>query len=162
MTWIPKHYLFNLQTKLSAKIVNSMSTILEIANADRNFHLLVQGLKDSNLEEKLKGFGPFTLLAPVNLAFRSLVFPDNIDGLLSPTGNKSRLADILGYHIITSKKLLKDFRDGQKLQTSSGKEVTVSIKDNQVSINGAKILARDMQGSNGVIHSINSVNLPEK
>lgn len=137
-----------------------MSTILQIANADRNFHILMQGLKDSNLEEKLNGFGPFTLLAPINLAFRSLVFPDNIDSLLSPAGNKRRLADILGYHILTAKKLLKDFKDGQKLQTSSGKEVTVSIKDNQVSINGAKILARDMQGSNGVIHSINAVNLP--
>ena len=137
-----------------------MSTIFQIANADRNFHLLVKGLKVSNLEEKLNGTGPFTLLAPVNLAFRNMLLPDTIENLLNQVGNKGRLADILGYHILTVKKLLKDFRDGQKLQTSSGKEVIVSVKDNQVSINGAKILARDMQGSNGVIHSIDAVNLP--
>lgn len=53
---------------------------------------------------------------------------------------------------------MKDFRDGQKLQTVNGKEVTISVKDGEVRINGAKILAKDRQGSNGVVHSIDAVN----
>jgi len=137
-----------------------MSTILQIANADRNLHLLIKGLKASSLDEKLSGSGPFTLLAPINLAFRNLPDADSFENLVEKAGNKNRLSDILSYHVLMVKKLVKDFRDGQKFQTVNGKEVTVTIKEGQTYINGAKILARDMQGSNGVIHSINAVNLP--
>jgi len=55
---------------------------------------------------------------------------------------------------------LKDFRNGQKLKTVNGKDLSITIKDDEVHINGAKILSRDRQGSNGVVHSISSVNLP--
>jgi len=55
---------------------------------------------------------------------------------------------------------MKDLRDGQKLPTVNGKEVSVTVKDGEVRINGAKILARDRQGSNGVVHSIDGVNIP--
>ena len=56
--------------------------------------------------------------------------------------------------------MLKDFRNGQTLVTVNGKEVSVTVTDGEVRINGAKILARDRQGSNGVIHSIDAVNIP--
>ena len=134
-----------------------MSTILQIANADRNLSILIKALKASDLEEKLNGHGPFTLLAPVNLAFGKLVYPDTFENLVRQTNNKGRLSDILTYHVITGKKLIKDFRDGQKLQTANGQEVLVTVKDGQVRINGAMILARDMQGSNGVVHSVDAV-----
>jgi uncharacterized surface protein with fasciclin (FAS1) repeats len=137
-----------------------MSTILQIANADRNLSILTKALKASTLEETLTGIGPFTLLAPVNLAFGKLAYPDTFENLVKETGNQNRLTDILSYHVLKGKKLLKDFKDGQKLQTANGKEVTVAVKDGEVRINGSKILARDMQGSNGVIHSLDAVNLP--
>ena len=137
-----------------------MPTILEIANADRNLSSLIKGLKAANLEETLNGIGPFTILAPVNLAFGNLNAPESFDNLVDQTKKNSRLSDILTFHVITGKKLIKDLRDGQKLPTVNGKEVAVTVKDGEVRINGAKILAKDRQGSNGVVHSIDAVYLP--
>ena len=137
-----------------------MSTILQIATADRNLSTLIKGFKATNLEETLNGVGPFTILAPVNLAFNNLNAPDTFDDLVKQSNKNTKLSEILSYHILTGKKLLKDFRNGQKLKTVNGQEVNVTVLDGEVHINGAKILARDKQGSNGVIHSINAVNLP--
>jgi uncharacterized surface protein with fasciclin (FAS1) repeats len=137
-----------------------MSTILQIASEDRNLSTLIKGLKASNLEEQLNGVGPYTILAPVNLAFGNLIPPDTFDSMVKQSNNNSKLSDILTYHVITGKKLLRDFKDGQKLQTVNGKELAVTVKDGVVRINGAKILSRDRQGSNGVVHSIDMVNLP--
>ena len=137
-----------------------MATILEIANADRNLHLLIKAIKASGLDEKLRSTGPFTLLAPVDLAFRNIAAPDNFDNLMNVSSGFQKLREILGYHILTVKKMLKDFRQGQKFQTANGKDVTITLKDGSVYVNNAKILAKDMQGSNGVIHSISAVNLP--
>jgi uncharacterized surface protein with fasciclin (FAS1) repeats len=137
-----------------------MSTILQITNADKNLTSLSKGLHAANLEETLNGFGPFTILAPVNMAFGNLIAPNTFDELLKQANKNSKLSDILGYHIIAGKKLLKDFRNGQKLRTINGKDLNITIKDDEVHINGAKILSRDKQGSNGVVHSISAVNLP--
>lgn len=137
-----------------------MSNILQITNADRNHSILSKGLKTANLEETITGIGPFTILAPVNLAFGKLIPPNTFENMLKGSSSDNRLSDILSFHVITGKKLLRDFRDGQKLQTVNGKELDVSVKDGEVRINGAKILARDRQGSNGVVHSIDAVNIP--
>ena len=137
-----------------------MSTILQITNADKNLTTLSKGLKAANLEETLNGIGPFTILAPVNMAFGNLMAPDTFDELVRHSNKNNRLSDILTYHIIAGKKLLKDFRNGQKLKTVNGKDLSITIKDDEVHVNGAKILSRDRQGSNGVVHSISSVNLP--
>ncbi|HLG38854.1 MAG TPA: fasciclin domain-containing protein [Chitinophagaceae bacterium] len=137
-----------------------MATILQIANADRNLSTLIKGLKAAALEDSLNGVGPFTILAPINLAFGNMNAA-SFDDLVKQSSNNSKLADILTYHILKGKKLLRDFRDGQKIATINGKELSITVKDGEVRINGAKILARDRQGSNGVIHSIDAVNIPE-
>ncbi len=137
-----------------------MSNILQITNADRNHSILSKALKAANLEETITGIGPFTILAPVNLAFGKLKAPDTFENMFKESSRDNRLADILAFHVVTGKKLVRDFRDGQKLQTVNGKELAVTVKDGEVRINGAKILARDRQGSNGVVHSIDTVNLP--
>jgi uncharacterized surface protein with fasciclin (FAS1) repeats len=137
-----------------------MPTILQIANADRNLSSLMKGLKAANLEDSLNEIGPFTILAPVNLAFGNLIAPESFESLIDQSKKNSRLSDILTFHVITGKKLIKDMRDGQKLPTVNGEEVIVSVKDGEVRINGAKILARDRQGSNGVVHSVDAVYLP--
>ena len=134
-----------------------MSTILQIANADRSLSLLIAGLKAANLEETLSGTGPFTILAPINLAFGKL-HAASFEELLKPA-NSDKLTEILSLHIIPEKRLVKDFINGQKLKTIGGKEVNVTVKNGEVTINGARILSRDKQGSNGVIHSMNAVNL---
>lgn len=136
-----------------------MSTILQIANADRNLSSLMKGLKAAHLEETLNGSGPFTILAPINLAFGNLS-PDSLDDLIGKPANNDKLSALLTFHVLKEKRLLRDFVNGQKLKTINGQELQVTVKDGEVRINGAKILARDRQGSNGVIHSIDAVNLP--
>jgi uncharacterized surface protein with fasciclin (FAS1) repeats len=138
-----------------------MSTILQIANADRNLSALMKGLKAADLEEILNGIGPFTIFAPVNLAFGKLAPGGSFEDLIKD-GNKTRLSDIITYHVITGKKMLRDFSNGQKIKTINGKDVAITVKDGEVSINGAKILSKDRQGSNGVIHSVDTVNIPEE
>jgi uncharacterized surface protein with fasciclin (FAS1) repeats len=135
-----------------------MSTILQIANADRNLSTLMKTIKVSDLEETLSGKGPFTILAPVNLAFGNLA-ATVLEDLLKP-GNNEKLSDMLSYNILAEKRLMKDFINGQKLKTINGKEVNVTVKDGEVRINGARILAKDRQGSNGVVHSVDTVSIP--
>ena len=134
----------------------TMSTILQITNADRNLFLMARGLKAAGLEEVLSEAGPYTILAPVNLAFSKLQ-PLDYEECLKHENNR-HLSDMLSNHIIKGKKMLKDFRDGQKLSTINGKEINVSIKNDEVRFNGSKLLSRDRQGSNGVIHSVDAIN----
>jgi uncharacterized surface protein with fasciclin (FAS1) repeats len=136
-----------------------MSTILQIANADRNLSTLIKGLKAADLEEILNGIGPFTIFAPVNFAFSKLAPADSFEDMIRD-GNKTRISDIISYHVIAGKKMLRDFINGQKLKTINGKDVAISVKDGEVHINGAKILAKDRQGSNGIVHSVDTVNIP--
>jgi uncharacterized surface protein with fasciclin (FAS1) repeats len=135
-----------------------MSTILQIANADRNLSTLMKTIKVSDLEETLSGNGPYTILAPVNLAFGKLK-PAVFEELMKP-GNNEKLSDMLSWNILAEKRLMKDFINGQKLKTINGKEVSVTVIDGEVRINGARILAKDRQGSNGVVHSVDAVSIP--
>ena len=138
-----------------------MSTILQIANADKNLSTLSKILKTTDLEEILNGVGPFTIFAPVNFAFSKLS-PANSFEQLTNDDNKTRLSDILTYHVIAGKKMLRDFTNGQKIKTINGKDIAISVRDGEVSINGAKILSKDRQGSNGIIHSVDTVNMPDE
>lgn len=137
-----------------------MSTILQIANADRYLSKWINGLKATDLEKVFNDVGPFTIFAPINFAFTKLVHGELFEDLIK-AGNKTRLSDIITYHVIAGKKMFRDFTNGQKLKTVNGQEVSVVVKDGEVIINGAKILTRDRQGSNGVIHSVDAVNIPE-
>lgn len=134
-----------------------MITILQIVNADRSFSSLLKGLKAANLEETLNGKGPFTILAPVNLAFSNMAALD-FNELMKPTNNL-KLTELLSCQILAEKKLFRDFTNGQKVKTINGKEMNVTVKDGEVRINGAKILAHDRQGSNGVVHSVDAISI---
>lgn len=130
-----------------------MSTIIQIANADRNLSLFTQGLKESGLDEKLAENGPFTIVGPVNLALgklTSLTYKE----MLEPAHKQELIAFLSGY-ILTGKKMLSDLRNNQTFPTIDGKMVTITIKNGDTLINGAKVLSRDRQGSNGVIHLLN-------
>ena len=127
-----------------------MASIIQITNADRNLSLFSKGIKLAGLESKLNEIGPFTILGPVNLALNRLMSV-TYEQLLEPA-NKNKLIDFLSGYILSGKKMLADFRNDQRLPTLQGKMVTTTIKNGDIHINGAKILARDRQGANGVIH----------
>jgi uncharacterized surface protein with fasciclin (FAS1) repeats len=131
-----------------------MATILQIANADANLTFFSRGLKVTGLEQKLNESGPFTLLSPVNLAFRKL--GSNVEELFLPA-NSDKLVNLLSGHIILGKNMLHDLTNGKKLRTINGKEIVVNIKNGSVCLNDAKILSKDRQGKNGVVHSLDTL-----
>lgn len=136
----------------------TMATVLELSQTDKNLVAFMKAIHASGLDEDLKTGGPYTLLAPVNLAFGRLNQPDHFETLLKTNGE--RLREILSYHIIKGKKMQRDFRAGQKVQTLGGSYLLVAAIDGDIFIDHARILAKDRQGSNGVVHCIDCVNLP--
>lgn len=129
-----------------------MATIIQISNADKNLRLFNKAVKQSGLEEKLLGPGPFTILGPVNLAMDKLI-PLSFEQMLEPA-NKSQLLDFISAYVLKGKTMVSDFRNDQKLTTLQGKVITVKVQNGDVTLNGAKVLSRDRQGSNGIIHSL--------
>lgn len=135
-----------------------MSNIVEIAVGNENFTTLVAAVKAADLVATLSGTGPFTVFAPVNAAFAKLP-AGTVETLVKPE-SKTALSGILTFHVVSGKVHAKDLTDGQKVKTVNGQELTVSIKDGEVKINGAKVVMADVEASNGVIHAIDTVLIP--
>jgi uncharacterized surface protein with fasciclin (FAS1) repeats len=132
-----------------------MKNIEEVINEDRNLTVFSRGIIAGDLKKEWRGEGPFTVFAPSNLAFSKLdagVFVN-----LEMADNKNKMQDLLNDHAVRGKIGFKDLKDGQKLETMSGKELNVSVKNNIARINGATIQLRDMEGWNGIVHSIDQL-----
>jgi uncharacterized surface protein with fasciclin (FAS1) repeats len=134
--------------------------IVEVASGSADHSTLVAAIKAAGLVETLKGAGPFTVFAPTNAAFSALP-AGTVDGLLKPE-KKADLTKILTYHVVAGSVKAADLKDGQKIKTVQGEELTVSIKDGKVMINGANVTAADLASSNGMIHVIDAVLMPKK
>ena len=132
-----------------------MSNITQVVNSEKNMTILKKSVTASGLDQVLSGAGPFTVFAPNDLAFEKLE-KGVLDDLLKPE-NKTKLAEVLNYHVVSGKVNFKDLKDGEKLKTLSGKELRVHVKDGHVRIEGAEILTHDLSSSNGVIHSLDKV-----
>ena len=132
-----------------------MSNIPQVVKNEKNMTTLNKGVIASGLNQFLSGAGPFTVFAPSDLAFAKLE-KGTIENLLKPE-NKINLTALLNLHVIAGKINFKDLKDGEKLKTLNGKKLTVLVKDGKVSINGATIQTHDVQTSNGVIHSLDTV-----
>ena len=132
-----------------------MSNITQVVNDDKNMTTLKKVVIASGLDKTLSGTGPYTVFAPTDLAFAKLD-KEVFENYLKPE-NKTKLTDILNYHVVSGKFNFKDLKDGQKLKAVNGKELQVQVKDGNISIEGAKIQSHDVQTSNGVIHSLDTV-----
>ena len=132
-----------------------MSNITQVINVDKNMKMLKKSVHASDTDQLLSSSGPFTIFAPSDLAFGKLD-KEVLENFLKPE-NKTKLTDVLNYHVVSGKFNFKDLKDGEKLKTVNGKELHVQVKDGNVSVEGAKIQARDVQTSNGVIHSLDTV-----
>lgn len=134
--------------------------VVDIAIGSADHSTLVAAVTAAGLVETLKGAGPFTIFAPTNAAFAALP-AGTVDGLLKPE-SKAKLTSILTYHVVAGAVKAADLKDGQKVKTLQGEELTVTIKDGKVMINGANVTAADLSGSNGVIHVVDAVLMPKK
>ncbi len=131
-------------------------TVVDQALANENFTILVQAVVKAGLVDVLNGTGPFTIFAPTNAAFEALFAALDISGIADLTAEQ--LIPILQYHVVSGNVLSTQLSAGE-VQTLNGKfSVTLSPSP---AINGnSNIIATDVQGSNGVIHVIDSVLLP--
>lgn len=133
-------------------------TVVDIALGSPDHTTLVAAATAAGLVRTLSGKGPFTIFAPTNDAFAELP-AGTVKELLKPE-NKEKLISILGNHVVLGNVMAGDLEDGQIIPTLSGNELTVAIEDGEVTINGAKVVAPDLAGSNGVIHVVDEVILP--
>jgi uncharacterized surface protein with fasciclin (FAS1) repeats len=139
------------------KAEKPLGTIVEIAVANQSFTTLVAAVTAAGLVDTLQGPGPFTVFAPTNAAFAALP-PKVLAALLLPE-NKALLVKILTYHVVSGKVLAKDITPGD-VATVEGSTVNLGTKCG-VSVNKANVVIADVMASNGVIHAIDAVLLPE-
>lgn len=137
--------------------------IVENASASKDHTTLVAAVKAAGLADTLQGKGPFTVFAPTNAAFGKLP-SGTVDNLLKPD-NKGTLTKILTYHVVPGKLTAADLKDGQKLKTVEGDELTVRVSGGKVTLTDAKggsatVAIADVGQSNGVIHVIDTVLMP--
>lgn len=132
-----------------------MSNIVEVVVADKNLATMSRSVAAAGLESLLTQKGPFTLFAPTDLAFGKLT-AGRMEQLLK-TENKEKLTELLNHHIVEGVTNFNDLKDNQKLVTNNGRELNVRIVEGKVTINGATIQGRDSAGTNGVVHSLDTV-----
>ncbi|WP_209426215.1 fasciclin domain-containing protein [Pararhodobacter sp. SW119] len=135
---------------------NHGADIVDTAVAAGNFTTLVAAIEAAGLVETLKGEGPFTVFAPTDEAFAAL--PEGtVEGLLNdiPT-----LTSILTYHVVPGAVMSTDLSDGMMAETVNGQSVTITIGDG-VQVDGANVTTADIEATNGVIHVIDAVIMPE-
>ena len=157
-------------TLVMSKNVVAQQTIVDVAVGNEDFSTLVTALKAADLVGALQGDGPFTVFAPTNDAFAKLD-PNTLSSLLEAKNQKA-LANILTYHVISGKltatdvvSALESGNGSVDLTALNGQVINVMQKDGKIwlkDLNGnySEIVATDVMGSNGVIHVINTVVMP--
>ncbi|MCG6882538.1 MAG: fasciclin domain-containing protein [Silicimonas sp.] len=132
--------------------------IVDTAAEAGSFQTLVAAVEAAGLVETLKGDGPFTVFAPTDEAFAAL--PEGtVENLLLPE-NKDQLVAILTYHVVPGKVMSGDLSDDMSATTVQGSDVMFDL-DNGVMVEEATVVSADIETSNGVIHVIDKVILPE-
>lgn len=128
-----------------------------------NHTTLFRALRVSGLTDQASAKGPYTVFAPTNEAFNKLP-AGTLDELLKPAA-KSKLVKLLSYHVVKGKLRAADLQDGQKLKTVTGGTLTVNKQGDAVTVvdgagNSATVNQADIEATNGIIHSIDTVLMP--
>lgn len=140
-------------------VAQEAKTIPETAVAAGQFETLVAAVKAAGLLETLGGAGPFTVLAPTDEAFKKL--PEGTVASLLKPENKEKLVQILKYHVAADRLTSDMASPGANFPNLAGLPLKVDVKAGTISIGNAKILKTDIRCSNGVIHVLDTVLIPE-
>ncbi len=128
--------------------------IVGVAVSAGSFNTLATAVQQAGLVSTLTSNGPFTVFAPTDEAFAKIP-KDKLDALLA---DKAALADVLTYHVIAGKVMAADVKAGE-VKTIEGSNITITT-DNGVMVDNAKVIKTDVLASNGVIHVIDTVLIP--
>ena len=144
---------------LALPVKAQAADIVDTAVSAGSFNTLVAAVQAAGLVDTLKGDGPYTVFAPTDEAFAAL--PEGtVESLLLPE-NKDQLVSILTYHVVPDKIMSGDIAGKRaKVLTVQGDRLSVNAK-NGVKVNGAEVIQADIEASNGVIHVIDAVIIPE-
>lgn len=140
------------------KSTGGKQDIVETAVAAGQFNTLAAALKAAGLVDTLKGNGPFTVFAPTDAAFAKLP-AGTVADLLKPE-NKQKLVAILTYHVVPGNVQAAQVVKLKEAKTVEGKELKIHASDAGVMVDNARVVKTDIECSNGVIHVIDSVLLP--
>ena len=154
----------NTQPQQATDTEQQPGTIVAVASKTPALTTLVTAVKAASLVDTLQSAGPFTVFAPTNAAFEALP-AGTLDTLLKPE-NVEQLKTILTYHVVAGKVMAADLKDGQVVTTVQGGTLTVSLMDGKVYLTDAKgnkvmVEMADVNTSNGVVHVIGGVLLPQ-
>jgi uncharacterized surface protein with fasciclin (FAS1) repeats len=133
--------------------------IVDTAVGAGDFNTLVTAVKAADLVETLKGEGPFTVFAPTDEAFAKLP-AGTVEDLLKPE-NKDKLVSILTYHVVSGKVMASDVVKLSHAKTVNGQSLTIKTSGGSVMVDNAQVVKTDIGCSNGVIHVIDAVVLPQ-
>ncbi len=134
--------------------------IVDTAVSAGQFETLVAAVKAAGLVDTLKGEGPFTVFAPTDAAFAKLP-AGTVEDLLKPE-NKDKLVAILTYHVVPGKVMSSDIAGKMvEAKTVEGQALSIDAMKDGVTVDDAKVIQADVEASNGVIHVIDTVVLPE-
>jgi uncharacterized surface protein with fasciclin (FAS1) repeats len=134
--------------------------IVDTAVEAGQFTTLATALTEAGLVDVLKGRGPFTVFAPTDAAFAELP-AGTIEALLKPE-NSDRLNAILTYHVVAGRVTAGEVAGINAAETVNGQRINVKTVGGKVLIDGATVISADVEASNGVIHVIDRVLLPEE
>jgi len=140
---------------VASSVAGAATDIVDTAVSAGQFKTLVKAVQEAGLVDTLKGQGPFTVFAPTDEAFAKLP-PGTLEALLN---NKEKLAQVLTYHVVAGKLKSGDVKPGE-VKTVEGQSVRVRTQGGTVMVNNAKVIKTDIMASNGVIHVIDTVLLP--
>ncbi|MGI9317574.1 MAG: fasciclin domain-containing protein [bacterium] len=130
--------------------------IVDTAVSAGSFNTLATALTEAGLVDTLKGEGPFTVFAPTDEAFAKL--PE--DQLASILADKELLTSILTYHVVPGKVMASDVAGIDTAATVQGQSISINT-DSGVMVDSAKVIQTDIEASNGVIHVIDTVLVPQ-
>ncbi len=130
-------------------------SILDTAASAGSFNTLIEAIKAAELVDTLNQTGPFTVFAPTDEAFEKV--PDTIRNAI--LADKQALVDLLTYHVVPGKVTAADAANLDSATTVQGTDVSIDSADG-VKVDGARVVAADISASNGIIHAIDSVLIP--
>jgi uncharacterized surface protein with fasciclin (FAS1) repeats len=142
-----------------ARAEQTNKDIVETAVAAGSFKTLAKALQAADLVDTLKGQGPFTVFAPTDEAFAKL--PSATLSDLLKAENKKKLQRILTYHVVSGRVSSSDVVQLRTAKTVSGDTIDITADGGTVMVDNARVVKTDVQASNGVIHVIDAVILPD-
>jgi uncharacterized surface protein with fasciclin (FAS1) repeats len=136
----------------------SQKDVVKIAVGSKDHTTLVAALKQAEYVDDLSNAGPFTVFAPTNDAFNKLP-AGTVEGLMK-NDKKADLQNILEYHVAVGVYKTENMREGQSLGMANGQNITLSVKDGKVMVNGVANVIASIPAANGIIHVVDAVLLP--